>query len=87
MHTTKIGVFRFHHNGDYSGDVVIAREPLKAGGTVVNFAEMLVPFSMLVEFVGKSLKSSMIRAVEDLESHHALAVFRPLFRKPAKRSK
>ncbi len=57
MHTTEGEKFRFHHNGDFSGDVVIVNNETDE--------HIRVPMSDLLSLVAKYVRQ---RRIEELES-------------------
>ncbi len=79
MHTTTIGEYRFHHNGDYSGDVRIIVPadkvdhidwPIPGDGTF----EIVIPFEVLGEFVAESVADARIGRLEQLEWYEVLGL-------------
>ena len=68
MHTTQVGDITFHHNGDYSGDVIIdAKEHNGRKGRMVD-----VPFAALLQLVAEKLRMEMISAIEQMEPFELL---------------
>lgn len=63
MHTTTIGVegqlYDCHHNGDYSGDVIIFKRDDVA-------SEVQVPFELMLELVGNMLTSRFTERMEQM---------------------
>lgn len=72
MHTTKIGSFRFHHNGDYSGDVVVTKYKDETKKTVTLDFEVTVPFDVLAEFVGGAMKAFHFNRLEAMSGRDYL---------------
>ena len=57
MHTTVIKETRFHHNSDFSGDIIITRSGEES---------IEVPFEDLVEIVAKMEYNKEIERLENL---------------------
>jgi len=57
---TDHGMVTFHHNGDYSGAVVISvtGDPLNEG------AALRVPFDALKDFVGEYVRNLLVQRLE-----------------------
>ncbi len=79
MHTTVIDDHRFHHNGDYSGDVRIIVPadkvdhidwPTPADGTF----QITIPFEVLAEFVGEAVRDARESRLEQLEWYEVLGL-------------
>lgn len=56
MHTFEASAVRFHHNGDFSGDVIICEE---ATGN-----EFRVPFEDMKKFVAEYVRCEKIARIE-----------------------
>ncbi len=74
MHTTVIDEqHRFHHNGDYSGDVLINGAEVEIdeydGSTTVT-----IPFEVLAEFVGEAVRDARTSRLEQLEWYEVLGL-------------
>lgn len=66
-------VIYMHHNGDYSGDVII--DILPKDHAVGDLAEeFIVPFSALAELVGQAFLSKKIRDLEEKSGIEALGL-------------
>ena len=80
MHTTEIDVrgldddasrvWTLHHNGDYSGLVCIGYEDSELE---IGTKNLLIPFTVLLEFVGGALRNDKI---EELEQTSGLTFLR-----------
>lgn len=55
MHTFPIGPYRFHHNGDFSGDVIISDGE----------HELKIPCLALMGFATEVIRSKQIAKIED----------------------
>jgi len=64
MRSTEIDGITFHHNGDFSGDVLLALPH----ASVINWPshmEVQIPFSTLVELVGRAMQQATISEIEN----------------------
>ena len=61
MHTTECETHRYHHHGDYSGDVEIVH---KATGETVAF----VPFDELLLLVAEYRRDVLTRRLEEMSA-------------------
>lgn len=68
MHTTEIEhngrIWYFHHNGDFSGNVVVDIESPFIDRAHELGVSVQIPFEVLEEFVGQYIQSNMISVVE-----------------------
>lgn len=64
MHITEIEGWIFHHNGDYSGDVVIV--------TPEDNAKLSVPFSALRGFMAEYFRERITNALADMSGNELL---------------
>lgn len=56
MHTTSCGDYNFHHNGDYSGEIVISHKP--TGN------EFEIPFETLIFFMAEWKRQELSRHLD-----------------------
>lgn len=64
MHTTKAGKFLFHHNGDFSGKVLIKNTD--------SAESMAVDFDSLKSLVAEWVRNETIAQIEQLEDDQLL---------------
>lgn len=65
MHTLECDLTRFHHNGDFSGDVIIHRKEFGD--------EFTVPFSDLKALVATYVRNARIAALEYADDDDVLS--------------
>ncbi len=70
MHTTNATKVRFHHNGDYSDEVIIVHKETKQ--------EMTVPFEDLKTLVAGYVLAERISMLEGANTHTVLGCSRQL---------
>ncbi len=83
MHSQHIGEHSFHHNGDYSGDVIInasagdlAYEYHDNSGNPFGdpYEAIKIPFEVLAEFVGEAVRDAREGRLEQLEWYEVLGL-------------
>ena len=62
MHTTKINQTLFHHNGDYSGEIIIERFDNNIETSIT------IPTEDIIKFVGEMIRSEMISKLEQIDA-------------------
>ena len=62
MHTTKINQTLFHHNGDYSGEIIIQRFDNDIETSI------MIPTEDIIKFVGEMIRSEMISKLEQIDA-------------------
>ena len=62
MHTTKINQTLFHHNGDYSGGIIIQRFDNDIETSIT------IPTEDIIKFVGEMIRSEMISKLEQIDA-------------------
>lgn len=88
MHTTEHDGYTVHHNGDYSGDVIVVLpdqkrdrfgdEPVKIrsreenGLVVERWFEVTLPFDLLERLVADKLRDEMIGRLEQADTGELL---------------
>lgn len=69
MHSSDFEVdgnyYRAHHNGDFSGDVIIELRQEQIGATGSGGATVCVPFDLLKAIVAAWVRSELIARLED----------------------
>lgn len=90
MHTTELpSGNRAHHNGDYSGDVLvqIPRDAVLLTPDVTVY-EVKIPMGDLIQIVSDYIRDEMVHAAETADNEAILALYGVLLRKktPVKRS-
>lgn len=66
MHATQGSRVSFHHNSDYSGDVLVIHEQTKV--------EMIIPFTDIRHLVGEYLRSRKISLLEEMSTTKLLGL-------------
>ena len=73
MHTTTIDEITFHHNGDYSGDVLINGAEVEIDG-YDGSTTVTMPFEVLAEFVAEAVRAQRTARLEQLEWYQVLGL-------------
>lgn len=67
MHTTVYGNTVFHHNGDYSGDLIIKNVDQPQN-------EIRIPVIDVINFVGDIVRSQQISKLEQMNGAEVLSI-------------
>ncbi len=79
MHSQHIGKHSLHHNGDYSGDVII-NAPLDVMAYEYHdnrgdpYEAIKIPFEVLAEFVAEAVRDARTERLEQLEWYEVLGL-------------